>query len=350
MNNELSSILVCRPREMVTNIGRACPEAWHLVDHVRANRGKDPVPTWPDWCFLPMQAWQRISKAAIEGANVNQPDSSHRRDAVKLAALGTWRTTQGVYRFDPTLYDAVKATALDGDIPHDVLFRLPEWCVYIEMQGAKFGQTPLHGFFAFLDYEISNQSASLVLLLDVKADFTHLTPIVIPLGTGSIRQAISRVVGEDGLSVPGDKTDFLGILAEAAAPLVALVLYLCAQNAEIDSNGRRPSNPQPKQTKKGARFFPPDRSMTWDVGVRLGAALRRAATAETARNEGGFHAGPRPHIRRAHWHSFRKGPMKDADGAAIPAHARAVALRWLPPIPVNLEDLDDLPATIHPVA
>ncbi len=47
--------------------------------------------------------------------------------------------------------------------------------------------------------------------------------------------------------------------------------------------------------------------------------------------------------------AFRTGPMKDTAGSGIPAHAREVALRWLPPIPENLDNLDDLPATIRPV-
>lgn len=296
-----------------------------------------------------MEAWQWISKTAIEGMGSVLPDSTHRREATKLAALATWRLTQGVYRFDPTLYEAVEATALDGDIPQDVLFHLPEWCVYIETQDAKFRGCPLHGFFAFLNYNISSQSAALVLVFDIKAASTRCSYLAIPLGMGSIREAITQVVGDRALPVAGDKTAILGTVAEDVAPLVALVLYLCSENADLGPNGRRSANPQPKRTKKGARFFPPDRPTTWDVGVRIGAALRRASVSDTQTGEERPHAGPRPHIRRAHWHSFRTGPMKDATGAAIPAHAREVALRWLPPIPVNLDNLDDLPATIRPV-
>lgn len=341
--------LHCRPREMVSSIGRSCPEVWCMVDQVRATRGKGTIPTWPDWCFLPMAAWQGISKAAIEDMGGVQPDSSHRRDAVKLAALATWRLTQGVYRFDPTLYKAVEATALDGDIPQDVLFHLPEWCVYIETQDAKFCGCPLHGFFAFLDYDISSQSTALVLVFDIKTDSTRFTHLAIPLGRGSIREAITRVIGDRALPVAGDKAAILGAVAEDVAPFVALVLYLCSENADLGPNGRRSAHPQPKRTKKGVRFFPPDRPTMWDVGVRIGAALRRASVSDTQTDEERPHAGPRPHIRRAHWHSFRTGPMKDAAGATIPAHAREVALRWLPPIPVNLDNLDDLPATIRPV-
>ena len=41
--------------------------------------------------------------------------------------------------------------------------------------------------------------------------------------------------------------------------------------------------------------------------------------------------------------------MKREDGTAIPASERPFNLRWLPPIPVNLDDPDGLPATIRPV-
>lgn len=116
------------------------------------------------------------------------------------------------------------------------------------------------------------------------------------------------------------------------------------------TGAERPANPAPKRTKRGWRLFPAERVTTWDVGVRLGAALRRAHhAAETGGSGDGTHASPRGHVRRAHWHGFRSGPMKTPAGDVIPAASRRFDLRWLPPIPVNLETLDDLPATIRPV-
>jgi hypothetical protein len=43
-----------------------------------------------------------------------------------IAALAGWRVAQGVYRFDPDLFDSVWDTPLDTRIPGEVLFRLPE--------------------------------------------------------------------------------------------------------------------------------------------------------------------------------------------------------------------------------
>ncbi|MFL5303058.1 MAG: hypothetical protein ACJ79R_22230, partial [Anaeromyxobacteraceae bacterium] len=130
-------------------------------------------------------------------------------------------------------------------------------------------------------------------------------------------------------------------LAAALAPMVNLTLYVCARNAEMrDAAGKRerPANPRPTKTSAGPRLFPPDRPTTWDVGYRTGAALA-AASASAGEPQGGTHASPRPHIRRAHWHHFWTGPR---------AGEREIALRWLPPIPVNVDDEHGIVPTIHP--
>ena len=60
------------------------------------------------------------------------------------------------------------------------------------------------------------------------------------------------------------------------------------------------------------------------------------------RNPTGTHASPRPHIRRAHWHSFWVGKRDQPD-------ARSVTLKWLPPIPVNVQGVEDLTTTVRDV-
>jgi hypothetical protein len=67
---------------------------------------------------------------------------------------------------------------------------------------------------------------------------------------------------------------------EVIVPLVSLVLYVCSQASEIGEPGRQPHRPEAKRTKRGLQHFPADKPTTWDVGVRLGAALRRAYQTE----------------------------------------------------------------------
>lgn len=85
--------------------------------------------------------------------------------------------------------------------------------------------------------------------------------------------------------------------------MLALVLYLCAEHAEIGDGSSLARQPQPKRTKRGPRLFPPDLATGWDVGVRFGVALRRAASTaepEPSTSAASGRASPRAHIRRAH--------------------------------------------------
>jgi hypothetical protein len=90
-------------------------------------------------------------------------------------------------------------------------------------------------------------------------------------------------------------------------------LYLGLENSEIRETyggDRLPAYPEPKKTKQGLHLFPPDHPTHWEVGFRLRAALRRASTERSSEDATGTHARPRPHISRAHWHSYWVGKWK----------------------------------------
>src|SRR6185369_17498093 len=104
----------CRPRAHLAAAGKLYPEAWKTADAFRADRGCDGLPDWPDWCYLPLAGWYAI----VSGGCTNRIPSHLIGDVGRLAALGTWRATQGIYRFDPALYHAIVETPVDGDLPH----------------------------------------------------------------------------------------------------------------------------------------------------------------------------------------------------------------------------------------
>jgi hypothetical protein len=339
MSNHPNRSKTCRPREHLVAAGKIYPSAWKQLDQFRASRGQDGLPDWPEWCFLPLAA----SYAVISAGGDNRLTPALVGDVGRLGALTAWRVTQGVYKFDETLLQSLIDTPVTGDLPVEVLHRLPEWCVYIETPGLSVANTPLGGFFAHLEWDANTGREELRLVLDLTMpDGYMLLPIPVHLG-GSLsdgiqsaseeaqRQAWRAKSPETADTIRGARLEDIGV-----EPLISLLLYLCSVNAEIGNNDKRPELPRPKRTKKGWRLFPADKPTTWDVGVRLGAALRHGYTA--AQGEGETRAGPRAHIRRAHWHTYRIGPGK----------AESV-LKWLPPIPVNVDDLDGLPATVRPV-
>jgi hypothetical protein len=170
----------------------------------------------------------------------------------------------------------------------------------------------------------------------------------IHLGKGGVAAGVEAMLKEAARQFPVSVQTAEGEveqLSSDVSPLVSLVLYLCSQAAEIKEAGagkRLPSRPKPQKTKKGMRIFPPNHPTRWEVGYRLGAALRQALSAREPGEPTGTHASPRPHIRRAHWHSFWVGKKDQPD-------ARSVTLKWLPPIPVNVQDVEDLTTTVRDV-
>lgn len=340
MNKPDALSVTDRLRGYMKRIAEAYPDCWRQMDRFRSMKGSERVPVWPEWCWLPLSA-----SITIDGMYPPSGKQGMRGDIAALATLGAWRPGQGVYHFDPTILEEIWQTKLTGDIPSDILHMLPEWCVYIPFLPARGGNA---GFFAYIDAE--DEKESLRLTLDQPPYLASMLPI--HLGAGGILAGIEHAKSEALKLAQGADVEVIQQIdpkeyAERLAPLVACVLYLCTANRDLrDSAGQRsePSRPKPIKVKGEERYFPPDQPTTWQVGYRIGAALRRAVDES---NQGGDeHASPRAHIRRAHWHTFLAGPKAEVQ--------RERRLKWLPPIPVNIEDGlgDDLPIvpTIRAVA
>jgi hypothetical protein len=332
-----------RPGRTLGSFSRLYPDAWKQVDQFRANR--KGLGDWPDWCFLPLAgAYAIVSKGA-------RPRSLDQAGHIGvLGALAAWRVTQGVYRFDPTTFEALWQTPVTGDIPTEVLHHLPEWCVYLPTPGQKWHGDALHGFFSHLEYDVKDRRTELRFVLDVIGPGgDDLIVMPVHLGQGGVADGLAAMMREAARYTPVTVQTPEGLvegLTDDLSPLVSIVLYLCSQAAEIRDGGggdRVPTRPQPLKIKKGSRLFPPGRPTPWKVGYRLGAALRTAmAGHEAGAESSGAHARPRPHVRRAHWHSYWVG-QKDRP------ESRSVILKWLPPVPVNVQDVDDLTPTVRDV-
>ena len=275
--------VTCRPREHLVVAGRLYPHAWLRVDQLRADRGTHGLPSWPEWCFLPLAGAYAIIS---EDAGMDRLPFELAADVSRLGALAAWRVTQGIYRFDPAVYDAVRHTTLDRQIPCAVLYRLPEWCVYIETPSIEWSGQPLHGAWAHLEWDVATGRTELRLLTDSDLG---LLPIVLHLGSWTLAEAMERALAEstrnaqaaggslaDLATQMGPQSELVKHMLPVLQPLVALLLYLCSQNAEIGDGTHRPGNPLHKLVRGLPRTFQALRPTTWDVGVRMGAALRRA--------------------------------------------------------------------------
>lgn len=394
-----------RPLALLSMHRQRFPGLWRLAEN---EMGKERA--WPGWCFLPcdlgtMLLYDDATGSAPRPKNTRELFAATRQHptgcqgGAMLAALAGWRMTKGIYRFDADVLEKLWHTPLGGRIPTEVLYRLPEWVVYVEFPegfepalaelSAKPGEETerIRGFWAHLDWTRKGPPR-LRFLLDCGDAFPRvengtlaepppeevggiLAPLSMVLGGDTVEQCAEgmaahsrdfmRVVGiepEEGVDL---KEDAVAYIEKTLAPLVSTVLYLCATNTEIaaaDGSGRLPANPQPRKTKKrGEKLFAANGVSRWDVAWRLGARLRKAEEREAKEaaerlKAGGF-AGdgtrkrPRGHIRRAHWHSYWRGPRDPARFAE-----RDLVLKWILPTAINVDNGDEggLPAVVRPVA
>ena len=393
-----------RPKHHLIDYGKKYPGAWKLVDEMRSGKGRG-LPDWPGWCFVPVAGGISIATAFAEktlweqdrldmrrapngegqhGAEFNEEsgpvsepaDEQERRaallqeillDGPVLAALASWRPTQGIYHFDEDLLEAVWQTPLvssaespsgssPGKLPTDLLYHLPEWCVYIETPGRSvWDSMEIAGFFAHLEWDTDKERAELRLVLDPAGSRGRMISVPIHLGPDTLEEALRETVLEGAANAAEQgveeaekihgSVEQVKDMAKDLAPLLSTLLYLCSVNAEVrdaaDPGGSRlPANPEPKKTRKGLRLFPPDQPTVWETGYRMGAALRAAMASAESESLSSTEVGPttgrtvRPHYRRAHWHSFWRGPRSKPE-------EREITVKWIPPVPVNLGDIDE---------
>ena len=247
--------------QMLEFVGREMPGVWTRIEELRAEFRT--VADWPTWCFAPTAVAYPISG--------DQPML-----AAKLTALAAWRMTKGIYRFDPTLMEALIDTPLDGDVPVDVLRRLPEWCIYLELDRLPTWRGAARGVWLSLERAGTTDGGPLVLhlLLDSERDLDSslndhsMLAVAVPLAGESLLTSLQQCLG----NVPDDP--LVVRLNAIVQPILSLLLYVCSQGAEMSRGGvaARPSLPVPVRTRrKGDAFFLRQRRCdgTWACGSAL---------------------------------------------------------------------------------
>lgn len=245
-----------RPLAVLRDWGRRYPAAWRQVDELRLQRGTT-VPAWPDWCYVPIAA----TRAIVDAERPGGPRLAAAHDAAVLAALAAWRIGQGIYRWDATLAAAVATTPVEGPLPTDLLYRLPEWGVYHALPAGVlgWGDHPVQGLWAHLEWDATTGDAELRFVFDAGED--RLYPIPLLLSAPTLPEALDALVASAAararqpVAHPG--AEALPLLAAA----LALTLYLCAEDADVVGEGQ-PGNPAPVATRRGLRVFPRERVRT----------------------------------------------------------------------------------------
>lgn len=257
------------------------PNAWRIAENVLARKGTE-FPDWPEWCFLPLPAGIEMAQSGGEA----EPEGTVEAmlEASRLVALAPWRMTKGVYSLESDVLDALWGTPVEGGgVPHEVLYQLPEWCVYVETpnktlpMGEAGERREIAGFFAHLNSYEGMGHSELRVLLDVPNEGDpYLFPLFLGLTEPTLEECLladarrsaaqhAEATGRE----PYEPEDMVAPLTDLVGPPLSLVLYL-STSAEIRNvypGGReRPGNPEPRKTrKKGAKLFAANDVTTWRV-------------------------------------------------------------------------------------
>lgn len=326
------------PLRLVRSLGHDLPGVYEQLSNLQ-----DAWRNMPDYdprCAIPISVAYTYLVEVHKATDV---------DAAQLAsgitACYLWRQTPVVYDFDADLAAMLYEQADDMDeeqtLPWEVLLHLPYPCVYIKAPGMRQG---VDGFFVWIEKDINRQVLELrIQTLDDGMDKTIPSTIhLLPGATlGECLEDTKKVIrinfkeNKNQMQVPDEVIE--AVLKDMTLLIVRplqLTLYLCAANAEIDVRQeprivvQRPGKQkQSKQERKASDVA------AFDVGVRLGASIRRASNPKVVYTSSPDSAGTgspkRPHSRRGHWHHYWAGP-RDGD--------RTLLLKWTAPTFIHAGD------------
>lgn len=348
-----------RASRFVARLNRAYPKAWKMADEARKLLTADDVIAHGEMSFLPVETWKEIArrghsvqrhaitgdpeKAASEGTCHFQRRAWETM-VIPLAAAATWNKEKVINDFDATVYEEVTRTPVTGVLPGQLLMHPRHWAEYIATPSMKgIDGSRIFGAFVFLLRENATGQIRWTFVLDTDAETFSYGAL--PLGPWSLAQVLEQVAKRQGLLETDEVAKKLTAFRQKVVePLMSLYLYLCSKSPDLIGEGvDNFERPRPVKTKRGPRYFGPEQPRTWQVGVRIGAAIRKARLQPKLDTtaDAGSHASPRGHVRCAHWHHYWVGPRNSSD--------RKAELRWIHPTLVNVEDPNLLPTVIRPV-
>jgi hypothetical protein len=270
---------------------------------------------WPEYCFAPFVFYimYYMLEFEREGIELNLQEKSNRTEMVVssshiFVSMVPWNYSKSTYVFDKDLYNEIISMDLNGSLPIEVFYRLPEWSVYIKTHDMKMDGLELDGFFCSIEVGYRPNKDRLAFIAIEK----DLTPsyFSIPLDGTSIKDII---FAEANPLTPEQRVSEVKFIT----PILSLVLYLCSGEPDlIKEKQLTDASKLFKKTRKGFRLFAAIKERTWDVGKTIGDTIREGRL----RAKGGSVA---PHLRRAHWHGYWTGP-RDKE--------QVFKYNWIPPV------------------
>lgn len=308
---------------------------WDKIISIRKEKGNE-LPDWKNYCYCPLDFVAFALKTSYNGNSLKIIE-----DISIVTALSAWRMTKSIYIFNEDIFNELWNTPLE-QMPIEVIYRLPEWCVFIEApKPIIHNQIEIIGWFCFINDNTNHKRDELHFVI-IDKNNNHFQ-IVLPLCSGTIAENANKIYNfkTKNFSKFGQLESFFkkGIeyivseinITELLTNLISVTLYLCAENKDILSKSRtEPRNPIPTKTKKGNKLFPLAPAI-WEVGFRVSKFIKEQST-KIYNNNYNENKGllRRPHYRKAHWHSYWTGKRGTEE--------QKIILKWLYPTLVNVSE------------
>lgn len=247
-----------------------------------------------------------------------------------------WMLYKQIYKFDSDLLDVLHLEETDA-IPVDILGNCPVDTFFLEPDN----------MFVRID---KTSKGYLLELASVTENFEILNyrPLLLRSGeslSGSIDCLLDDLtklapqMETKELTDRYDSSDFKRVLPQ--------ILYLCTQNADIKEQEKPQTKNEPAQKKASSprKKNKSESIKTFDVGVTITRDFAHAKTQVVRTDHDRSTSSSwtqRPHVRRAHWHSFWTGPKSDPMN-------RKLVVRWVPPVFVNKDLGQASPVTVNEI-
>ncbi len=279
---------------------------------------------WHKACYIPMTA-----VSTVMGLTPKSPFAALMALA-NITAFASWRIGgKHIIKIDPTLEAALIEGGIKGNVPMHIFERLPFMCAYVEMTN----DPDIAGFFIHLEHDILTDAIELRFVLENAKG--EVAPTVIDLGTdGTVEEVVTKTMRN--APVLGQKraktvvTEISGLMRR----VLPLVMYLCSVSDE--TKALQSPTTMPTLPRKN-RVMATNQPRIWNIGERVGAMIRASAQRE-ATDPTGTGASKRPHIRRAHWHTYRVGSGRTE-----------TITKWIYQMTINADDGSDMPETTRKI-
>lgn len=311
------------PIKVLQDLNTKYPGIWDIfkkVEYAQAELG------WAKWCYMPV--------GMCQGAIGFYDPTSALADSGIVAGFAGWRRYKDIFKFDEALIEELGESDLSDEIPIDIFDLLPYPYIYIQ-RGER------DGAIIWREDDIDAKRAELrIIAINESGDVT--TQSILHLKRGStLGEALAEAqkTMESNLRKIKDKPSYetfkkaLYLSQKHSQIFLPLILYLCAENAEI----AQPISVvgKPKETRIVEKANPRDERLGevsfYPVGEQFGIRVREYKKRYTAQHSKSEPTGRTvaPHVRRGHYHHYWAGSKKEK--------TRKLILRWVSPMFIGMK-------------